>query len=200
MHTEAFQSSSKSTVALVYAIATFLFVAVPFASAQDNVIDFESAEIGKPMLTWSEKDVIFTPAHEPEKSKAKGRIMFFPHLGTDRKGIVNAIANEAIPFRVTFPRPVNKAELILWGSTTSSALVEAFDAEGNLLTKDSLDHVPVRKSPEELVPFFELTVSAEGISNLVISGAKPGGFVAVDKLTWNYVDDIQPVNLSGSKP
>jgi len=99
----------------------------------------ESVEIGKPTPRWTEKGVVFELAHAPTKSKAAGRIMFFPHIGTNRKGILNAIANEAIPLRVTFPKPVKCVDLVLWGSTTSSALVEAFDAEDKLVTKDGVD-------------------------------------------------------------
>ena len=37
--------------------------------------------------------------------------MFFPHLGTNRKGILNAIANEAIPLRVTVPAKIELPKL-----------------------------------------------------------------------------------------
>ncbi len=56
--------------------------------------------------------------------------------------------------------------------------------------KDALDHLPVRKSPEERMPFFELAVSAEPIAYLQISGSQPGGFLAIDELRWNYQDDV----------
>ncbi|MEZ6134585.1 MAG: hypothetical protein R3C53_06725 [Pirellulaceae bacterium] len=154
--------------------------------AEENLIDFESAEIGKPTVQWEDKGVVFELAHAPTKSKAKGRVMFFPHLGTQRKGILNAMANEAIPVRVTFPRPAETVKLTLWGSTTSAALVEAFDAEGNLIAQAGLDQVPVRKRPEEHIPFFDLSVSAKHIAYLHISGSQPGGFVAVDELRWSY--------------
>ncbi len=153
--------------------------------AQDSAIDFESAPIGKPMATWSNQGVTFGLAHQPKKNKAVGRISFFPHLGTNRKGIVNAMANEAIPVRATFEKPVKKVQLVLWGSTTSSALVEAFDVEGKPIAKDSLKQVPVRKTPEEQVPFFELAVEGEGIAYIDISGSRPGGFVAVDEIRWS---------------
>ena len=95
------------------------------------------------------------------------------------------MANEAIPLRATFEKPVRKVQLVLWGSTTSSALVEAFDAEGKRIAKDGLEHVPVRKTPEEYVPFFELAVEGEGIAYIEISGSQPGGFVAVDEIRWS---------------
>jgi hypothetical protein len=152
--------------------------------AQEAVIDFESALIGKPTPTWSDQGVTFELAHPPKKSKAVGRISFFPHLGTNRKGIVNAMANEAIPVRAKFERPVKKVQLILWGSTTSSALVEAFDIGGKRIAKDGLEHVPVRKTPEDHVPFFELAVEGEGIAYIEISGSQPGGFIAIDEIRW----------------
>ena len=153
--------------------------------AQDGVIDFESLSVGKPMPTWSDQGVTFGLSHQPKKSKATGRISFFPHLGTNRKGIVNAMANEAIPVRATFDKPVKKVQLVLWGSTTSSALVEAFDVDGKQIAKDGLDHVPTRKTPEDHVPFFELVVQGEGIAYIEISGSQPGGFIAVDEIRWS---------------
>ncbi len=175
-----------------FATNRFCMTAIAFAFAfgigalaQDSVIDFESVQIGKPVPTWSDQRVTFGLAHQPKKSKAAGRISFFPHLGTNHKGIVNAMANEAIPLRATFEKPVRKVQLVLWGSTTSSALVEAFDADGKRIAKDGLEHVPVRKTPDEYVPFFELAVEGEGIAYIEISGSQPGGFVAVDEIRWS---------------
>jgi hypothetical protein len=163
----------------------FAFAFGPGAFAQDRVIDFESVQVGKPAPTWSDQGITFGLAHQPKKSKAVGRISFFPHLGTNRKGIVNAMANEAIPLRAAFEQPVRKVQLVLWGSTTSSALVEAFDADGKRIAKDGLEHVPVRKKPEEHVPFFELAVEGDGITYIEISGSQPGGFIAVDGIRWS---------------
>ena len=154
------------------------------AMSQDAVIDFESTQVGKPMPSWSDQGVTFGLSHQPKKSKVVGRISFFPHLGTGRKGIVNAMANEAIPILATFEKPVRNVSLVLWGSTTSSALVEAFDADGKRIAKDGLEQVPVRKRPEDHVPFFELAVKGEGIAYIEISGSQPGGFVAVDEIRW----------------
>lgn len=168
----------------VLALLTITFAFGQRTIAQDQVIDFEATEIGKPVAKWSEQGVTFELAHSPTKNKAVGRVSFFPHLGTNRKGIVNAMANEAIPVRATFASPVANVRLRLWGSTTSSALLQAFDVDGKLLAKDSLAQVPVRQSPEELIPFFELAVEAEGIASIEISGSKPGGFLAVDEIRW----------------
>lgn len=170
---------------MVIAVVVFPVVVCSVATAQESVIDFESVAIGKPTPTWSEQGVTFGLAHQPKKSKAVGRITFFPHIGTNRKGVLNAMANEAIPVRVTFPQPVKKVQLVLWGSTTSSALVEAFNADGKRIAKDELEHVPVRQKPEDQVPFFKLAVEGEGIAYIEISGAQPGGFVAVDEIRWN---------------
>ena len=170
--------------ATLYFVTT-LFSALLFGHsviAQDTIIDFESTTIGKPIPTWSDQGVTFGLAYQPKKSKAVGRISFFPHIGTNRKGIVNAMANEAIPIRATFEKPVKKVQLVLWGSTTSAALVEAFDVDGKQIAKDGLEQVPVRKTPEERVPFFELAVEGESIAYIEISGAQPGGFVAVDEI------------------
>ena len=148
------------------------------------VVDFESAEIGKHVESWQEQGVTFALAQQPKKSKAKGRVMFFPHIASGHKGILNAMADESIPMSATFRSIVNRVELKLWGSTTSAALVEAFDAGGKLIDRTSIDQVPVRKRPEEPVPFFEMTVQGEGIASIQISGSQPGGFVAVDELRF----------------
>lgn len=153
--------------------------------AEDHVIDFEMAEIGKPVESWENQGVRFELAHSPKKSTAKGRVTFFPHLGTGNKGIVNAMANEAIPIRISLADRASKVTIKLWGSTTSSAYLEAFDVEGKSLGKQALDHVPVRKTPEEAIPFFELTVEAKNIVSLEVGGSKPGGFLAIEELRWN---------------
>lgn len=176
--------STNRPSSILYFVTT-LFAALLFGHAviaQDAIIDFESTTVGKPIPTWSDQGVAFGLAHQPKKSKAVGRISFFPHIGTNRKGIVNAMANEAIPIRATFEKPVKKVQLVLWGSTTSAAKVEAFDIDGKRIAKDELEQVPVRKAPEEHVPFFELTVEGESIAYIEISGSQPGGFVAVDEI------------------
>jgi hypothetical protein len=159
-------------------------------TAQEVRIDFESATIGKPVPVWTEAGVEFALAHEPQKSNAKGRVMFFPHLGSDHKGILNAMADESIPVRANFDRPVQVATLTLWGSTTSSALIEAFDADGKLIASAGLDQVPVRTKPEDSIPMFELSVAGEGIAYLQVSGSQPGGFVAIDELRFTYADPV----------
>jgi hypothetical protein len=179
---------SKIIASAFRSFATLVFAACPigpFASAQDSIVDFESTTIGKPIPTWSDQGVTFGLAHQPQKCKAIGRISFFPHIGTNRKGIVNAMADEAIAIRATFEKPVKKVQLVLWGSTTSAAVVEAFDAAGKRIAKDGLEQVPVRKTPEESVPFFELAVEGEGIAYIQIGGSQPGGFVAVDEIRVN---------------
>ncbi len=174
---------------VAHCLVAFLFTGLVSGSsavAQDTIIDFETATIGKPIPSWSDQGVTFRLAYQPKKNKAVGRITFFPHIGTNRIGIVNAMANEAIPVRATFEKPAKKVRLVLWGSTTSAALVEAFNSDGKQISKSELEHVPVRKTPEERVPFFELSVEGDGIAYIEISGAPPGGFVAVDELHVSY--------------
>jgi len=46
------------------------------SAQQETIVDFEQAEItGRWMQTWEEKGVVFSPAHEPSRSKAKARLM-----------------------------------------------------------------------------------------------------------------------------
>ena len=92
------------------------------ACATEVVIDFEQATIGKPVPTWTEKDVTFTLAEAPKNSKAIGRVMFFPHLATNHKGLLNALANEqAIPVQAKVPTPVSSVTIVFWASTGCAA-------------------------------------------------------------------------------
>lgn len=115
------------------------------ARAAETVIDFEQAEIGKPVTNWVEKGVTFALAHEPKQSKAAGRVMFFPHLATHHKGILCAMATEQIPVQATFPKGASTVTLVLWGSTGCPALLEAFDKDGMLVDKASVPAGPSRK-------------------------------------------------------
>lgn len=159
--------------------------AVSAARADEIVIDFEQAEIGKPVPTWTEKGVEFRLASAPTKSKAAGRIMFFPHIATNRKGILNAMATEqAIPVLATFPTEVSAVTLVLWGSTGVPAMVEALDRNGQVIDKASVDAVPGRKSPGDPIPFLELTVKAPAIAAIRFSGPRDGEFLAADEIRY----------------
>ncbi len=146
--------------------AWLFFSSINVTRADEHIIDFEKVEIGKPVAKWNEQGVQIELAHAPRKSKAVGKITFFPHLGTGRKGVVNAMANEAIPVRVRFEHGAGKVTAKLWASTTSAAYLEAFDKDGKSLDKRIVDKVPVRKAPEDHVPFFELSVEAVDIALL----------------------------------
>jgi hypothetical protein len=158
---------------------------VSVSHAEEVVVDFEQAEIGKPKPTWSEKGVVFSLAGSPTRSKAAGRIMFFPHLTTNHKGILNAMANEqAIPVKATLPARASAVTLVLWGSTGCPALVEALDEKGEVVDKVSLASVPGRKSPADPVPFVELTVKAPAIAAIRFSGPRDGEFLAADEIRY----------------
>jgi hypothetical protein len=173
-------------------IATALFALVGAASvarAAETVIDFEQAEVGKPVATWADKGVVFRLASAPTRSKAVGRIMFFPHLATNHKGILNAMATEqSIPVLATFPTPVSTVTLVLWGSTGCPALLEALDQNGAVIDKAALAAVPGRKTPADAVPFFELTVKGAAIAAIRFSGPREGEFLAADELRFTTTD------------
>jgi hypothetical protein len=172
-------------------------VAIPFlaflgavhsAGATEVVIDFEQAEIGKPVPTWTEKGVVFTLAGPLTQSKATGRIMFFPHLATNHKGILNAMATEqAIPVKATFPVSASSVTLVLWGSTGCPALLEALDKNGEVVDRASVAAVPGRKAPADPVPFLELTVQAPAIAAIRFSGPRNGEFLAADEIRFTTV-------------
>ena len=162
---------------------------VAIARAEEIVIDFEQAEIGKPKPTWTEKDVVFTLAGPLTESKAMGRIMFFPHLATNRKGILNAMATEqAIPVKATFSNSVSAVTIVFWGSTGCPALLEALDKDGQVVDKASLIAVPGRKTPADPIPFVELSVKAPAIAAIRFSGPRNGEFLAADEIRFTTAD------------
>jgi hypothetical protein len=159
------------------------------ASAEEIVIDFEQAEVGKPVPTWTEKGVVFNLAGPLTQSKAKGRIMFFPHIATNHKGILNAMATEqAIAVQATFPNSASAVTLVLWGSTGCPALLEALDKNGAVIDQASVAAVPGRKAPADPVPFFELTVKAPEIAAIRFSGPRDGEFLAADEIRITTAD------------
>jgi hypothetical protein len=159
------------------------------AGPREVVIDFEQATIGKPVPTWAEKDVVFALAGEPKNSKAVGRVMFFPHLGTNRKGLLNAMANEqALPVQAKFPRPVSSVTIVFWASTGCAAKLEAFDKNSQLIDTASIDVAPARKAPADPVPMFELTVKGTEIAFIRFSGPRNGEFLAADEIRFTRVE------------
>ena len=162
-----------------------LLFAVAAARADEIVIDFEQTEIGKPLPTWTEKGVVFNLAGPLTQSKATGRIMFFPHLATNHKGILNAMATEqAIPVQATFPTSASAVTLVLWGSTGCPALLEALDKDGVVVDHASVAAVPGRKVPGDPIPFVQLTVKAPAIAAIRLSGPRNGEFLAADEVRY----------------
>jgi hypothetical protein len=162
-----------------------LFAFAGAAPSQGPVtITFDKVETGKPMPSYTDRGVVFALARPPSKSHAVGRVMFFPHLMTPRKGILNAMANESIPVEVRFPKPVSGVTLVLWGSVGSAALVEAYDRDGKVVARASREKVPERTGPEQPVPSFELTVKGSAITHIRFSGAPPGGYLVCDEVRY----------------
>src|SRR6478609_5369246 len=139
---------------MIYARTLLLAILGALTPSADGatVITFDAAEAGKPMPSYSDHGVEFALAHAPTRTRAAGKVMFFPHLKTPRKGILNAIANESIPVEIRFPKPVAAATLVLWGSIGSQAVVEAYDADGNVVDRASRDRPPERTGPEQPIP------------------------------------------------
>ena len=155
-------------------------------AAGEVVLTFENATVGKPSPTWTAGDVTFSLASAPQRSKAQGRIMFFPHLKTDRKGILNAMANEqAIPVKAEIRGGASSVTLVLWGTVGTNAWLEAHDADGKLLDRAALPGtVPERKDPADPIPSFELTVKAEKIAYILFAGAPNGGALVADEIRY----------------
>ncbi len=155
------------------------------ARAAEIVIDFEQAEIGKPTPTWTDKGVVFSLAGEPTRSKAKGRVMFFPHLATNHKGILNAMANEqSIPLQAKFAAAASAVSVTFWASTGCPAKLEAFDQNDRVVDTAAIEAAPARKSPADPVPFFTLSVKAPAIAYIRFSGPRNGEFLAADEVRY----------------
>ncbi len=112
--------------------------------------------------------------------------MFFPHLKTERRGIVNAMANEqAIPVKAQIKGGATSVTLVLWGTIGCHAWVEAHDEDGKLLNRAELpDAVPHRKSPSDPIPSFDLTVKADNISYILLGGAPNGSALVADEMRY----------------
>ena len=164
-------------------VATVLMVANAVGAAE-VVIDFEQAEVGKRTAEWVEQGVMFKLAHAPTQTKAAGRVVFFEHHGTGRRGISSAMAMEPIPVEMTFPRAVTAVTVELWGSTGCAARVEALDAAGNVIDRAELAAVPRRKAPGEPVPVFELTVRGKEIVRVRFSGPRAGEYLTADAVRF----------------
>jgi hypothetical protein len=169
-------------------LTTALFLLSPLAARAADygevVVTFAKPETGKPVVSHKEQDVVFAPARPPAKSKATAKVMFFPHLKTEKAGILNAMADDPIPVEVRFPRPAASVTLVLWGSIGNGAVVEAYDKDGKVLDTAKRDKVPARDRPDKPVPSFELTVKGAGIISVRFSGAPPGGYLVCDEVRY----------------
>jgi hypothetical protein len=161
-------------------------VAASTARAGEVVLTFTDATIGKPAPMHIAGDVTFSLASPPRRSKAQGRVMFFPHLKTGRKGILNAMANEqAIPVKAEIKGGASSVTLVLWGTVGSKAWLEAHDKDGKLLDRAALpDPVPRRNDPADPIPSFELSVKAENIAYILFAGAPDGGALVADEMRY----------------
>lgn len=152
------------------------------------VVDFEKAELtGRWVESWEEQGVVFMPAHAPTRSKAKARLMFFPHISSGRKGILCAMADDPIPVRARFSNSVSSVTLVLWGSTGCAARLVAYDRAGKQVDQASLDVIPGRKAPGDPIPTFELTVKGRDIAYVEFGGPRAGEFLAADEVRFRLV-------------
>ena len=167
-------------------------------TAEEVVIDFEQVpikldpkndEVVNRLERYVEKGVEFKLARQPERSKARARIMFFPHIASGRKGVVNAMANEQqIPLQVRFPKGASAVTIVFWASTGASAKLEGFNSKGEVVARDELKAVPRRKRPEDPVPTFELAVKADEISYVEFSGPRTGEYLVADEVRFIPLD------------
>ncbi len=173
-------------------LALFLFALAASAHGQEIILRFNQEAVGKPVPAYTNAGVVFTPAHPATKSKAVPKVMFFPHLKTDRKGILNAMADDPIPVKVRFPQAASSVTLILWGATGCPARLEAFASDGRRLDQVSLPAVPARFSPADPVPTFELTVKAPEIAYVCLSGPRAGEYLAAEEVRFTPQNGSPP--------
>lgn len=190
-----FRSVTAPVKRFCLAAVPLLLISLPAVAETPVVIDFEDALVLLPNdLPYRaeqvvEKGVVFKLAHPPQESKAKGVLTYFIHISSGHKGILCAMALEPIPVQATFPEPVSSVTVALWGSTATPALLEAFDAEGNVVDRVQLDSIPGRTAPEEPVPIFTMTVRAPRIAYIQWSGPREGEYLAADEVRFTPVED-----------
>jgi hypothetical protein len=149
------------------------------------VVNFGKAEItGRWVDSWEENGVTFTPAHAPTRSQAKARLMFFPYESAGRKGILSAMAEDPIPVRARFASNVISVTGTFWGSTSCPALLTAYDQDGNIVDKFSLDAAPNRKAPGDPIPTFAMTVKGTNIAYVEFSGPRAGEYLAAEEIRY----------------
>lgn len=160
---------------------------VPPPAPGEIVVNFEGTEIGEPVPKWEEKGVVFELAGPLQRAPAaKPRVMFFPHLATGHKGILNAMTtDQGVPLKMVLPGAgASSVTLVLWGSTGVPAVIEAYDKEGKVVDKQSFDAVPSRKAPNEPIPFVVVTLKAPVIASVNLSGPRSGEYLAADELRF----------------
>ena len=150
------------------------------------VVTFEDAPLGKAMPGYTKGGITFSLASPPQHSRAQGRIMFFPHLKTSHRGILNAMAKEQdIPVKAQIAGEASSVTLVLWGTIGCHAWLEAHDKDGKLLDRAALpDVVPQRKSPSDPIPSFELTVKGNKIAFILFGGAPNGSALVADEVRY----------------
>ncbi|HEX5242829.1 MAG TPA: hypothetical protein VFW23_06150 [Tepidisphaeraceae bacterium] len=158
-------------------------------AAGQIVLTFEDAPIGKAMPSHTKGDLTFSLASPPHHTRAQGRIMFFPHLKTNRRGILNAMAKEQdIPVKAQIAGEASSVTLVLWGTIGCHAWLEAHDKEGKLIDRYALpDVVPQRKSPSDPIPSFELTVKGNDIAFILFGGAPNGSALVADEVRYSPI-------------
>lgn len=151
----------------------------------NQIVIFDKAEItGRWVDSWADNGVVFTPAHAPVKSKAKARLMFFPHAPSGRKGILSAMADDPIPVRASFTNGCSSVTISFWGSTDCPAKLEAYNADGQLLDKTNLEKIPGRKAPGDPIPTFDMTVRGTNIAYVEFSGPRSGEYLAAEEVRF----------------
>lgn len=165
-----------------------LLATVPAPAAGEVVVNFEDdkADIGAPLVKWEEKGVTFALSGPLVRTPGgKPQVMFFPHLETMRKGILNAMpTDQGVPLKMTFPGSgASSVTLVLWGSTNVPVEIEAFDKDGKSLDKQTAV-APSRKAANEPTPFFTLTVKGSAIAYVHLSGPRNGEFAAADEVRF----------------
>lgn len=175
-----------------------MFLCLPRLAATEQadlvVIDFEDVQIQpdsdndeivyRPEV-YSERGVEISLARQPKGRKDRGRVMFFTHEASRRKGLLNAMATEQeIPVRVRFPESASTVSIVFWASSATPVVLAAYDRHGDEVSAVRLEVAPGRKRPEDPVPTFELTVTANEISFVEFAGPRSGEFLVADEIRY----------------
>ena len=110
------------------------------------------------------------------------------------------MATEPIPVRATFSKPVSSVTVSFWDRPGTPTLLEAFDCDGKVVDRASLETVPNRKAPGSRRPHLPMTVRASRIADVQFSGPREGEYLAADEVRFTSIGGDFGIDPVGQAP